>query len=372
MKRKQKNSDLQAFFLKSASNQGIKSSISRGIIILGLILSFFSFSYPKHADASVFSFVSNFFNTASSEARTPDSLENSQTMQVLEAPLAVNLSSAQGGGEVTIVDGTSLVPETGPSGSLLDIENHANAGQISVYVVRPGDTLSQIAKMYNVTTNTIVWANDLQGKSIRPGDTLLILSVSGIQYTVKSGDTVEKIAKKYKADLREILAYNNLSEDQKLKIGDVLVIPDAELTASPSTDKKSVFSATPRYAGYYSVPIIGAHRTQDLHGYRNSGVDLAAPIGTPILASADGTVIIARNDGWNAGYGEFIILKHNNGTQTLYAHASQVLVYVGQRVKAGQQIAEVGSSGNSTGSHLHFEVRGDVNICGGVRNICSK
>jgi len=103
-------------------------------------------------------------------------------------------------------------------------------------------------------------------------------------------------------------------------------------------------------------PLVGGVRTQGVHGY--NGVDIAAPVGTPFLASAAGEVIVARSSGWNGGYGQYIVVRHANGTQTLYAHASQIIVGVGQRVVQGQVIGYVGSTGRSTGAHLHFEIRG--------------
>jgi murein DD-endopeptidase MepM/ murein hydrolase activator NlpD len=105
-------------------------------------------------------------------------------------------------------------------------------------------------------------------------------------------------------------------------------------------------------------PIFGGRVSRGIHGF--NGVDLAAPRGTPILASAQGTVIIARASGWNGGYGKYIVLSHSNGRQSLYAHADSIQAQVGQYVAQGSQIATVGSTGNSTGSHVHFEIRGDA------------
>ncbi len=96
-----------------------------------------------------------------------------------------------------------------------------------------------------------------------------------------------------------------------------------------------------------------------MHG--NNGVDIAAPLGTPVVASAGGTVIIARSSGWNGGYGLYVVISHSNGTQTLYAHLSSVNVSVGDSVSKGQVIGKVGNTGKSTGPHLHFEVRGARN-----------
>jgi murein DD-endopeptidase MepM/ murein hydrolase activator NlpD len=105
--------------------------------------------------------------------------------------------------------------------------------------------------------------------------------------------------------------------------------------------------------------VVVARKSQGIHGY--NGVDLAAPTGTQVLAAASGQVLISRFGGWNGGYGNYIVIKHSNGTQTLYAHNSANYVSVGQWVSQGDVIGLVGNTGKSTGSHLHFEVRGAKN-----------
>lgn len=99
--------------------------------------------------------------------------------------------------------------------------------------------------------------------------------------------------------------------------------------------------------------------SQGIHGW--NGIDSAAPSGSPVLAAASGTVIISRMGGWNGGYGNYIVIDHGDGTQTLYAHLSADSVSVGQKVSRGQQIGAVGRTGKATGFHLHFEVRGAKN-----------
>jgi len=190
---------------------------------------------------------------------------------------------------------------------------------------------------------------------------LVILPVSGVQHTVKDGDTLQGIAKKYKGDVDEIVQYNELSEDMILAVGDVITVPGGEIEAPIYTTSSQVVkgSGGPTYLGYYIRPIIGGRKSQGLHGY--NGIDLAAPSGTPIVASATGDVIVVRNGGWNGGYGTYAVIRHGNGTQTLYAHMSTTIVYSGQHVVQGQVIGYVGSTGRSTGSHLHIEVRGAAN-----------
>ena len=292
------------------------------------------------------------------------SYENSQNMALLRAALNHDPAPVKGGGDITIVGGTSLLPETGPSGSLADIENTPTSDQISVYVVREGDSLSQIAKMFNVTTNTIVWANDItNGAIIHEGQTLIILPVSGIKHTITAGETVKAITLKYKGDYSEVLAYNGLTLESVVNVGDVIFVPGGEIETptytTPTTTATLRGAGGPSYAGYYLRPILGGRKSQGLHGY--NGVDLATSVGAPIFAAAEGTILISKDSGWNGGYGKYVVISHPNGTQTLYAHNIRNIVHPGQRVVKGQVIAYVGSSGRSTGTHVHFEVRGAQN-----------
>jgi murein DD-endopeptidase MepM/ murein hydrolase activator NlpD len=106
-------------------------------------------------------------------------------------------------------------------------------------------------------------------------------------------------------------------------------------------------------------PVAGGKKTQGIHGY--NGIDIGAPVGTPIYASADGEVIISRSGGWNGGYGNYVVIRHSNGTQTLYSHNSKNAVAVGDTVKQGDIIGFIGATGKATGPHLHFEIRGAKN-----------
>ncbi len=310
---------------------------------------------PFQAQASVFSFLTDFFSSASAE--TEDIQPNSQNMPLLQAVISPNQNSGAIKGEITIVDGTSLLPDT----KKLTDSKTINEDQISLYVVHQGDTLPAIAKMFGVSVNTIRWGNNIKGSTITVGQTLVILPISGVSHTVKSGDSLKSIAKLYKGDLDEILQYNNMTLSSKLAVGDVIVVPDGEIGAVSGTTSGggSKSPSYPVYNGYYMRPIIGGLRTQGIHG--RNGVDLALYYGANIIASADGEVIISRNSGWNGGYGSYIVLQHSNGTQTLYAHLSATLVSAGDTVAQGQVIAKMGNSGKSTGTHVHFEIRGARN-----------
>jgi murein DD-endopeptidase MepM/ murein hydrolase activator NlpD len=296
-------------------------------------------------------------------------IDNSQNVAVLAPANHIDPNPAKGGGDISVVEGKALYAENSLSGVVVDINKPENNGQISVYEVRPGDTLTQIAYMFDVSVNTIRWANDFSG-DIKPGQSLIILPISGVKHIVKSGGTIKDIADIYGADVREIALFNGLAEDVKLKAGDEIIVPHAEIKQEDPKDKPK--SKAKNYAktgaaktsvsassGYFTNPAPGSILTQGLHGY--NGVDLGASVGTPIYAAAAGNVITSKEGGWNGGYGSMIIISHNNGTQTLYGHLSGNVVAAGQKVSKGELIGYMGSTGKSTGSHLHFEVRGAKN-----------
>lgn len=357
---------------------------------------------PTYARASVLGdIISTITGTQTVQAQSIADTGNVQTMSILTPAMNLNPAPATGGGDTTIVDDTALMPQEGPSGTLADIEKPKN-GTISVYVVRPGDTLSGIAKLEGVTQNTILWANNLTASSvINPGDQLIILPVTGYPYTLKKGDTLASIAKRFGGDPTDIGSYNGI-DDATLVPGTQIIIPNVEAgsgtaiassdsgnskTSAPSTHvhkgstrvlQGTVASGnvipmannpaepahnvghvgTPEEIAYYIAPVSHYIQTQGIHGY--NAVDLADPVGTPIVASAAGEVIVAREGGWNGGYGSYVVITHDNGSQTLYAHMSKVAAYDGEQVVQGQVIGYVGMTGDTTGPHVHFEIRDGI------------
>ncbi len=330
---------------------------------------------PVTVKASIWSDIVDFLNPKKAEAAQEAAPQTVQTMPLLHAATNFDPNPSKGGGETTIVDDSALLSEEGPSGTIADITG-SDSHMISVYVVRPGDTLSQIAKLFGVTTNTILWANDLpKGTILKEGMTLTILPISGVGHTVRSGDTLASLAKKFNADAEEIAQFNGLDSRDALEVGADILIPNGEIAAPVAAPAKKTtarsgsarafepllvnISSLPTYDGYFIRPVVGGVRTQGLHGF--NGVDLASKSGAPILSAAGGTVIISRQGGWNGGYGNYIVIKHGNGTQTLYGHLLSNIVSEGQDVVQGQVIGYMGSTGKSTGTHLHFEIRGAKN-----------
>lgn len=233
----------------------------------------------------------------------------------------------------------------------------SSRGDIVQYTVKSGDTVSAIAAEFGISPNTIYWANAV-GSSIKPGDALIILPLTGVKHEVKDGDTLESIARLYSADVLAIRDFNKVSG--VLRPGQVLVIPNGKKgTPTPAT---SAASKLPSYPGYYLMPTTGWNWGR-LHAH--NAVDIANKCGIPIFASADGLVIEATDSGaWNSGYGNYITIEHSNGTQTRYAHTQKNNVEQGSMVKQGDIIAYIGNTGKThgvTGCHLHFEVQGARN-----------
>ena len=321
---------------------------------------------PTAASAGFFS-ISSLLSSITPQASASSKNQNSQTVPLLAPATNIDPNPSVGGGDISVVDNSALVAHDGPSGTPADIEARPSSSAVSVYVVRPGDNISTIADMHNVSINTIKWANDLTSGTIHEGQTLVILPVSGIRHKVAKGDTVDSLAKKYTAQPDEIRAHNDISGD--LAVGEELLIPNGTIAAAPAPAKKAVVrsgsgagatvsAGGPAISGYYIRPASGIV-TQGIHGY--NGIDIGAPSGTGIYAAAAGTVVVARAGGYNGGYGSYVVIQHGNGTQTLYAHLSQVFVTQGAQVAQGASIGLMGNTGKSTGNHLHFEVRGAAN-----------
>lgn len=316
----------------------------RGILILSLIL--VSMSIPDHtlAVSSSSKPVEVFSAPKNINPQNPTNIKSSRLLVLDDSAFAPVHSP--------VYDGAT-VPDFIPS----PLEND----QISLYTVREGDTISDVAKMYGVSTNTILWANDInKGTSLKKDQVLIILPVNGVKYTVKKGDTLQSIAKKFNSHPESIRSFNSLNEAGGiLAIGDEIIIPEGEMEPSKQVAPGSKDLIAPSnknglILGYFIRPVPSGKKTQGLHGH--NGVDIGAAYGAPILAPADGKVILAKFGGWGGGYGNYLIIQHPNGMQTLFGHMSQFNVSLGSIVKQGQTIGYVGSSGKSTGPHLHIEV----------------
>lgn len=237
---------------------------------------------------------------------------------------------------------------------------------IAVYEVRPGDTVARIAAAYGVSEYTITQENGLSGTAlIKPGQALRILPTSGIRHVVKEGETIEGIAKKYSVGMEDILEHNEIEFPEFILIDEELIIPGG-IEKKPVTPQRQRYLADLQRedvkraevpidfsgSGDYVWPLPGARRLSQGYTRRHPGIDVPCR-DCEIVAAAEGIVELS---GWQKGYGYTIVLNHGGGRKTRYAHASNLLVSAGGRVNQGQTIAISGSTGRSTGPHLHFEI----------------
>ncbi|MBI2476994.1 M23 family metallopeptidase [Candidatus Uhrbacteria bacterium] len=229
------------------------------------------------------------------------------------------------------------------------------------YAVQDGDTMSTIAASHGISLTTLLWANNLSVRSvIRPGDTLRILPVDGLEHTVKSGDTVLALARKYSADAEQIVTFNRLADSGDLRIGEKLMIPDgtrpAAIAVPPSSSLARALTS-PRVANIVSSGVMiwptDLRVITQYFGWRHTGLDVDCQFSNNNYAADDGIVQFA---GWKGGYGLAVEVNHGNGLVTRYGHAARNYVSPGQSITKGQPIQLCGTTGRSTGTHLHFEV----------------
>jgi murein DD-endopeptidase MepM/ murein hydrolase activator NlpD len=225
------------------------------------------------------------------------------------------------------------------------------------YTVQPGDTIESIAQNFSISTNTILWANNIsKGTALKSGQSLVILPVSGVLDVVKSGDTVSDLARKYKSKAEDIIAFNNLANEGDIFIGDILIIPGGIV---PQNTIPSINVQAPLADSFFIYPAEGVI-TQGLHYF--NAVDLANKCGTPIYAAAAGTVQRAVfNGSWNFGMGNYITILHTDGISSYYGHLMSLFVKPGDKVNVGDRIGLMGKTGDATGCHVHFQVMGGKN-----------
>jgi len=226
----------------------------------------------------------------------------------------------------------------------------------SVYRVKSGDMVGILAENFGITQDTIISVNNIrQTRTIHPGDYFRIPNIPGIIYTVREdGETIEKITKEYEVSAEKCAFVNETDISKALTAGTTLFIPDAELDWVTRQEINGDLFKRPIKAWYYISSYFG-WRNSPFTGQRSyhSGIDMACSTGTSIYAALAGTVTTA---GWSDTYGNYVIVRHHSGYKTLYAHMSKINVSVGQYVTTSSIIGKVGSTGLSTGPHLHFTV----------------
>ncbi len=233
-----------------------------------------------------------------------------------------------------------------------------------VYTVQKGDTISTIARKFNISSDTIKWENDLNNDNITVGDTLQILPVTGVAHKVGAGDTVYTIAKKYDTEAQKIVdfPFNEFANPETFSIvvGEILIVPDGiQPSEQPTYARPQVYIAqgpsTPSASGF-TWPLSGG--ISQFASWYHMALDITSPVGTPIAAAASGKVVRVSLGTWDGGYGNNVTVDDGAGHQTHCAHLSSVNVSAGQSVVGGRTvIGAVGLTGRTTGAHLHFEIR---------------
>ncbi|MEO6077444.1 MAG: peptidoglycan DD-metalloendopeptidase family protein [Candidatus Andersenbacteria bacterium] len=276
------------------------------------------------------------------------------------------------------LEGNAVVAPMQPTLDTVDSSTGENVSHSStsssqkpfIYTVEDGDTIASIASHYNISTNTILSANGLRSADvIKSGDHLTILPVTGVLHTVKSGDTVLSIANTYKAKAVDIVSSNNLEDSSKIALGQKLIIPNGDAPVQQAPRIVSQSTQTARDAGDEPTPAPQKEQTHSSGGFvwpttshhmsqyfknGHTGIDIDNRSMPSVFAAQEGTVEFA---GWLGGYGNLIIINHGSGLTTYYAHLSKFYIAKGAKVKKGDAIAKMGSTGHSTGPHVHFEVR---------------
>ncbi len=246
--------------------------------------------------------------------------------------------------------------------SITTIESSHQRGEIVTYTVREGDTVSSIAEKFGVSIDTIIWANDISSVTkIKTGQQLKIPPVTGIVHEVQRGETVYSLAEKYEANPQAIVdfPFNSFANDETfaLAVGQKLIVPDGvKPKAQPAAPRPTTYTAQADVqaggSGNFIWPT-GGRITQGYVWYHR-GLDIANKNAPAIVASQAGRVSAVIYGRY--GYGNHVVVDHGDGYQTLYGHMNKIYVQANQQVSAGQALGQMGSTGRSTGVHLHFEV----------------
>ncbi|TXJ36167.1 M23 family metallopeptidase [Brachyspira aalborgi] len=223
------------------------------------------------------------------------------------------------------------------------------------YTIGEGENLTTISRKIGVNLDTLVSVNKItNANKLKPGQKIIIPNRNGLLYTIKQNENIEEVANKYDIQLNRILAFNKIDEISDIEIGDDIFLPGAKYTLDERIEK---------FGQMFSLPVT-VTRISSLFGYRvhpitkvrtkHTGVDIPGSLNTPVYAARKGKVIFA---GYSGGYGNLVIVRHDKGYTTYYGHLNKITTKIGANVGVGVMIGRMGSTGNSTGSHLHFEVR---------------
>lgn len=285
---------------------------------------------------------------------------------MVSGPILADTYPGRGGNQVL----ESIKPPSAVVTSL-DLTEYAVKTQVSEkprdqvvdYTVEQGDTLSTIADKFGVSTDSIRWANTMSRDILQIGQVLKIPPVTGVVHKVREGETIYSIARRYGSDAQKIVNYpfNDFTDLDTfaLNVGQTLIVPDGEMPQAvpkPQAPRIAAPVQPPTVAGgsgQFSWPAGGTITQYPI--WYHMALDIANRDAPPISAAGEGSVVSVQY--LKYGYGQHVIIDHGGGISTLYGHMSEMYVKVGDKVNRGQVIGKMGSTGRSTGTHLHFEVR---------------
>ncbi|OEJ13223.1 metalloendopeptidase [Brachyspira hampsonii] len=223
------------------------------------------------------------------------------------------------------------------------------------YIIEEGDNLTVISKKIGVNLDTLVSVNKMSNANrLRPGQKIVIPNRNGLLYTVKKDESLEDIAERYDVSLNRVLSFNKISDPNDIEEGEDIFLPGAKYTLDERIDKFGQMFSLP--TTITRISSVFGYRVHPITGVRTKhmGVDIPGRLNTPVYAARKGKVIFA---GYSGGYGNLVIVRHDKGYTTYYGHLNSITTRAGATVGVGVMIGRMGSTGRSTGSHLHFEVR---------------
>ncbi|WP_157152942.1 M23 family metallopeptidase [Brachyspira murdochii] len=277
---------------------------------------------------------------------SPEQLSSSPESSLSDVP---TVTSA-----VTIENATDIFYNTITSDNTL-VGDGTIGMKYDEYIIEEGDNLTVISRKIGANLDTLVSVNKISNANrLRPGQKIIVPNRNGLLYTIKKGESLEDVTERYDVSLKRVLTFNKISDAADIEAGDDIFLPGAKYTLDERIDKFGQMFSLP--TTITRISSVFGYRVHPITGVRTKhmGVDIPGRLNTPVYAARKGKVIFA---GYSGGYGNLVIVRHDKGYTTYYGHLNSITTKAGANVGVGVMIGRMGSTGRSTGSHLHFEVR---------------